>query len=83
MITKTLTFDSYKFIGNHELYSLLFIFEYSVFVVELFCSPDPCLNGASCDEDADTCACTTGYTGEFCETGREPAKSGSINRQPV
>ena len=35
------------------------------------CSPDPCLNGATCVDGVNqyTCNCVPGYTGTNCETG--------------
>ena len=35
------------------------------------CSPDPCMNGATCMDGIDsyTCACVAGYTGDNCSTG--------------
>lgn len=36
------------------------------------CDPNPCKNGASCiiGDRRFHCACPTGYTGKFCETGQ-------------
>ena len=38
------------------------------------CESDPCMNGGTCDQDANMpnfreCICVTGYTGANCETG--------------
>ena len=36
------------------------------------CTPDPCMNGATCVNGVDSfnCTCAAGYTGNTCETGR-------------
>jgi len=38
-----------------------------------YCSPNPCLNGGTCNQDGSnpatgTCTCPSGYTGSLCET---------------
>ena len=37
------------------------------------CSPDPCLNGATCVDGVNsfTCTCVVGYMGTNCETGKQ------------
>ena len=36
------------------------------------CDGDPCINGATCNDDVNsyTCDCAAGYTGQYCEIGR-------------
>ncbi|XP_063971397.1 fibrillin-2-like isoform X3 [Lytechinus pictus] len=36
------------------------------------CSPDPCMNGATCIDGVDSfnCSCVSGYTGNLCQTGK-------------
>ena len=38
-----------------------------LFFLTVLCNP-PCMNGGSCT-DVNTCTCSTGYTGDVCETG--------------
>lgn len=40
------------------------------------CSPDPCLNGATCSDGVNgyTCACADGYRGDDCGTGKDSCK---------
>jgi len=33
-----------------------------------FCSPNPCLNGATCANAS--CVCADGFMGDLCETGK-------------
>jgi len=36
------------------------------------CAPNPCLNGASCQDEVNgfTCSCKDGFLGARCETGK-------------
>ena len=36
------------------------------------CTPDACKNGGTCTDGVNTfsCACSAGYTGDKCETGK-------------
>ncbi len=37
------------------------------------CTPDPCQNGATCQDQVNgyTCQCAPGYTGTNCSTGKQ------------
>ena len=54
---------------NIDALQLLFhIFEMNpVFVVENMCDSSPCQYGGTCDEDNQTCKCSEGYSGDFCQ----------------
>ena len=43
---------------------------FSVFTDIDDCSPNPCLNGASCSDGVNsyTCSCVAGYNGNNCQT---------------
>ena len=59
----------------HYVYSIdcSYLSKYTivVFVDINECSSIPCVNGATCTDAVDwyTCACVSGYTGTYCETG--------------
>lgn len=43
-----------------------------VFLLVLYCTSDPCMNGGSCLEvlNSFTCVCSLGFTGRRCQNGR-------------
>lgn len=44
-------------------------FFYVIINLDLFCNPNPCANGGTCNETPKTCSCTPGFTGPTCLTG--------------
>ena len=46
-----------------------------ILLEELFCEPNPCLNGGECKEKEGgyKCRCQSGFTGDNCEEGENGA----------
>ena len=51
--------------------SRYFLHTFSLFSDIDECSPDPCQNGATCEDGVNTftCGCPPGYSGHTCDTG--------------
>ena len=54
----------------------IYIYKTSIYLIhytELFCVSDPCMNGATCQEDGGgtgfICVCPDAFTGTNCQTG--------------
>ena len=46
----------------------------SVYFSALFCVPDNCQSGSTCNEENRRCDCPPGFTGLLCDTGQYKSK---------
>jgi len=53
----------------------------NLFAVTKECSPNPCLNGATCNDSSEgtSCVCTLRHAGTYCQTGRLCQSQSKLN----